>query len=159
MGKTIMEKEWCSNYDVRGYSTGLRAKGVRGRERPHLSESVRYPGTAAQPRVARLGCYLCEYCTRLGNLSRICRDCHCELVPLSGVFGSRLQLMEEVREYLRSESSAQPGTRCFLCSVGSHPRQLHLWPCALWRASAWAPSFPFPMPWRQNSRHDIFEEQ
>src|SRR6266496_5861604 len=107
MGETIMEKEWCSNCDVQGYSTGLRAKGVRGRERPHLSESVRYPGTAAQPRVARLGCYLCEYSTRLAYLSRICRDCHCELVPLSGVFGSLPQLMQEVREYLRSESWTQ----------------------------------------------------
>ena len=38
-----MEKEWCSNCDVQGYSISLRAKGICGRERPYLSESVRYP--------------------------------------------------------------------------------------------------------------------
>jgi hypothetical protein len=87
-----MEKEWCSNCDEQGYSTSLKAKGVYDRERPHISESVRFPGTAAQSCVARLGCSLREYSTRLVHLSRIYSDCHCELVPLSGVFESLPQV-------------------------------------------------------------------
>ena len=59
---------------------------------PTFLNVLRYPCTATQPRVARLGCYLCAYGTGLVNLSRIRSDCHCELVPVSGVFGSLLLL-------------------------------------------------------------------